>query len=351
LHFLSVEPEESEESEEDPDDEPNMLQYIRGSKPRNPSVVLEPVATRASSTQTKQNASQDQDREVKTTHDLNPDDYGMQIVDPLADMSSSFGGYATVARSSHVAGPRTRSQSRPRQQPPNAPDMSIKNHTTKPGEIIRVYMVSKIDNDDELQFIGEIFSDRDEANHFAELQVQEYRKKRTKPSSIKEEYSEGLYTGIVAHGGRGGTTTISVSSQIKQTTNLPDVTHIQPRLPERSYLIIRTIKNSVFDSENSSTTVTVTSEPLEGMHFSDREYANNEAAKHLTQFLKPKKPNLDHIESYDNQVCPQIRDLLKSCDEAGNCFIIEVEKGDGGPPWLDVDSVEVEVKLFHMKGP
>jgi len=87
----------------------------------------------------------------------------------LADMDFSFRGYTGEAMSSHIAGLRTRSQSRPHQQPPSAPDISTKNHATNPGERIRLYMVNKIDNNVKLQLISETFSHRDEANHFAEL--------------------------------------------------------------------------------------------------------------------------------------------------------------------------------------
>ena len=341
--------EESEESEEDPDDDDDMLQSIRASKAKNPSVMLAQTDEATSSTQTLRNSPQDQEMEARSTNALNPDEYGTQIVEPLADMNPSFGGYAPQRRSPQSSPPRC--NPRTRQQLSSTPNAPIKNRVTKPREMIRLYMVKKVHNDEEPQLVGDIFSDRSEANRFAEAKVQECRKNRNKPASITENYSDDdLYSGMITHS-NGGTTTIYVSSQIKQTADLDDAIQIQPRLPEQSYLIMRTIKKSVCDPETNITTVTKTTVPLEGMHFSDREYANNEAAKYLMSFIKPKRPNLDDVAEFENDMCAQIRDALKTFDEGRDCFSVELEKGNGAPRWMEEDSVEIEVQLFPMKGP
>ena len=339
--------EKSDESEEDPDDDETTTQHLCASKARNASGPSPQFDGSASFSQT-QGTTQDEGNEAQPVHSLTPDDYGTQIVESLADMSSSSGN-AVLGMNAQSSEKSCRPQAY--QDPTCTTDTLIKKRTLKPNERIRIYIVKKALNDDKPQLLGEIFSDRSEANKFAKSKVQAYRNGRNKPASLTEDYDEdGLYRGMVRHS-IGGTTTIYVSSQIKRAADLDDDSQIQPRLTEQSYLVICTIKTTVVDPATKTATATTTSAPLEGMHFSDREYANNEAAKYLMSFMRPKRPNLDDVQQFENELCPQIRDACKIFDGGKDCFKVELEKGDGAPRWMEEDVVGIEVKLFSMTGP
>lgn len=267
----------------------------------------------------------------KTAGALNPDDFGTQIEEPLADMSINFGGVIMneTQASEPAHAPSQAPASAPVQIPPvqTLPAQTPASISNPPG-LIKIYCVKQVDTLDS-QPQGEPivhegkFSDRDEANEYATSIVSSYRLQHGEPRSITEEHKYHLYHCTLTHDTHKSTQ-IYVSSTTEPISNYANIdpSTITLHLPSLAYFVrfeLSTPDGKTIDRQQSG-------------HYTDLKLANDAACKFLYEYLQPKRgqERIEWLEIHENMIGAMLREGRDGMTENGNMFNCALAKVGGG---------------------
>ena len=314
---------ESEESEEDPDE---TLEALYRQKQGNK------VAVNAVEGENQAGESDPNDYETELEADLND-----VIVTELATQAQPQSSNPQPTRNSVNKGV----------------DATSENPSQEKGEMVHIYYLEKTTTTEGEESDAErliMLTDRQEANEVGKELIEECRKNATvKPYHFRDGCGEdNLYTGTVVFD-MSNSVTVKVVCNMGNTSNLAglDVSTMKKLHGERVWVIKRDLKKSSTDDENRII-ITHLKEDATNEVYTDREFANHEAAKNFIKFLKPKE--CEHEEQW-TEWQNTIWDELKKCDDKNECFGIGVIRVDGHLGWMEWDDIDYKVEEKKTSGP
>jgi hypothetical protein len=232
---------------------------------------------------------------------------------------------------------------------------------------IRIYKVTKteIKDGEELDESYKKLHVRQEANSMAKDWLKEYAERaNTEEQSSQSFLKDGLFHGSVMLDDENSMT-VEVTSEFAKASEYAglDVSKISNIYSENVWVITRELKKTHTDENTGHTSVTFVAEHADGHVYTDRGFANHEAAWHLIRLIKPKEgdENLEHEEEW-TAYQKRILESLEEQDEGGRCFEAEVEREEptatedgevekGTLVWLEWDTVGYKVEVKETKGP
>ncbi|ESZ95819.1 hypothetical protein SBOR_3836 [Sclerotinia borealis F-4128] len=358
---------ESSESEEDPDDDETMEAMIAHARKNNPAKLTEDADELQPGAPTEEELALERDLEAAfeeeliiedegevegATAQLNPDDYGTQIVAPMPDMTSFFQGSSTQ-QSSHTMGNRSTQRATPSQITQPAPTKPQKPASYK---MVNVYMVmTQIilhDHEDEAT-LKKKFLDVDKANKFAQTLVNEYRAKKHMQQEIVEKWDkEYKYSSQITHDNHKTTKVfIKAVPMNPQEIDKYDPREIHPKFANQYYTVRFEKQTEQRDPETNEVHMTHCTVGFADASklYTALEMANHAAGEYLLQETKPKEEVEEHHTSYEEDLIPQVRSLRDQCDKEEQMFCCELESDS--LPWADFKSLEVRVEISTTEGP
>ena len=117
------------------------------------------------------------------------------------------------------------------------------------------------------------------------------------------------------------------------------------------WVIKRDLKKEFTDPDTNRPIITHIKEDANDKVYTDREYANHQAAQDFIAYLKPKGSDIDEAVEWSNDWAPKIREALALKDKAGKCFQAGLEREEGQLAWLEWDEVTYEVEAKETAGP
>lgn len=320
--------EDSEESEEDPDDVPTVESALAASRYQN------------------------KDKSVGSTENKALNRHSsdeIQIEISLVESKDTGDSSSTKVKSLLPTDQNTRNTL----DGPIQCDSSAEEPSGTDSKLVRVYTVKIlqiIDGEEQPPEDLKKFLDLSDANRFAEDKTKEYQSVDDIPSS--NEHASQLFRGQIVQDDKNSTQ-IWVISEIMPSSKIPnfDPEMLGVRFPSSSWLIRFETMKDIFDERSETTIFCKVSEIIPDLHYSDVEVANYAAAEYLIKFLKPRRPIIDHLQQYENEVIPEIRRVRDDRCEEKAPFQCGLEKGEAHVEWLAEKEVEIEVVQYQMQGP
>jgi hypothetical protein len=198
--------------------------------------------------------------------------------------------------------------------------------------------------DDEEQPLEDLktFHRLSDANSFAEDKTKEYHSKGGATCYQAQAFKDDM-----------SSIRIWVATEIVSSSKIPslDPKSLEHRFPTNTWLIRFKVVKDIFDHDSETWGTHTMTDILSNHHYSNVELANHAAFNHLIQVLKPPRPNLDHLEQYENDMIPEIRKVRDVCCEQKEPFECGIEKSEDQAQWLEATEVGVEVVCYQMQGP
>ncbi|KAB8301602.1 hypothetical protein EYC80_003444 [Monilinia laxa] len=355
----------SDESEEDPDDEEQTqaamahFEKIRAEKSTENTVEVHSEAM------TEEEIALERDLEAafeeeltiegnsrSATAQLNPDDYGTQIVAPTPDMDSQFQSSSTQRSSNTFANQGTQATVSSQLTQP----ASIQPQKSASYKMVNVYMVMTqltLHKYEDEAALKKKFLDIDKANKYAQTIVNEYRAKKYSQEEIVEKWDkEHRYSGRITHDNNKITKVfIKVVPMNPKEIDKYDPREIHPRFANQYYTVRFERITEQLDPETQEVRII---ERTVGFADASKLYtvlemANHAACEYFLKELKPKEEIEGYHNLYQEHITPPARASRDECINTESLFCCEMETD--GCPWAEFKSLKVEVELCKTEGP
>jgi hypothetical protein len=325
---------ESDESEDDPDDDPTFESFLAAKKPQN-----QEMCTNSNEGDDKASGQVELPNLAKATVADALDSEVLPFSIPLEE--SPAGMPANLDTDSNNS-PIIESQSQP--NPHNNKLLQTHGAENHMAPVYIVKILRTVNGEDQATQALQRFLDHSEANTFAEDRVKEYRS-----NNSTSEYVEQLFHGLVVQD-VDTSIRIWVESEIECSTKLADVDPVivKSGFPASSWLIRFVTVKDTFNEESQTWSTQTTSTILPDHNYSDIEEANHAACNYITQFLKPKKPVIAHVQQYEKEFIPEIRGAQDIYCRQRMPFSCGLEKGETQFQWLAEKEVSIDVVHYQM---
>lgn len=230
---------------------------------------------------------------------------------------------------------------------------TLKEGPSSDSKLVRIYIVniSRTINGEE-QPVEELIKllNYSDANALAEEKVSECQLDHS--TACTRDYVDQLFRCDMAHDDKNSTQ-IWVASEIISVAKIPNFEAgvVKERLPSSSWFLRFRTTQDVWDEESKTMNICITAEILPDHHYSDVELANHAACEYLIKYAKPSRPVMNHLEQYENEFIPLVRQLRDDLCEEQTPFACGLEKNSSQCQWLAVKEVDIQVVCYQMKGP
>lgn len=320
---------ESDESEEDPDDDPTFESFLDANKLQN-----QEMCTNGNEGEDKTSGQVELPNLAKATVANALDSEVSPFSIPLEE--STAGMLASLDTNSYHS-PVIESQSQP-----NPHNNNIVQPKGAENDVTPVYVVKilrTVNGEGQAPQALQKFLNHSEANTFAEDTVKECRS-----NNSTSEYIEQLFHGLVVQD-VDTSIRVWVESEIECFSKLAnvDLVMVNPGFLASSWLIHFVTVKDTFNEESQIWSTQSTSTILPGHNYSDIEGANHAACNYITQFLKPKKPVIEHVQQYEKEFIPEITGARDIYCKQKKPFSCGLERDETQFQWLAEKEVSIEV--------
>ncbi|QSZ31396.1 hypothetical protein DSL72_000961 [Monilinia vaccinii-corymbosi] len=357
----------SDESEEDPDDEETTEAMVAHAKKVAAAKATEKTDGADLESMTDYEIALERDLEAdleaafeaeliiegepeSATAQLNSENYGLQIVAPMPDMTSYFQSSSTQRSSNTLANQPTQ---------PTAPIQITQPASTQAQKpvsykMVNVYLVMtqltlyKHEDDAALK---KKFFDIDKANKYAQTIVNEYRTKKYSQERIVETWdNEHRYSCQITHNDNKTTKVfIKAVPMSPKEIDKYDPREVHPRFANRYYAVRFERTTEHFDAENQEVLIIERTAGFADASklYTALEMANHAACEYLVNELKPREEVEEHHNLYQ-EITSQIRTNRDDC-KSDLLFCCEVDQESIS--WAGFKSLKVEVEGLMTEGP
>ncbi|KAA8572136.1 hypothetical protein EYC84_002052 [Monilinia fructicola] len=286
------------------------------------------------------------------TAQLDPDDYGTQIVAPTPDMTSQV-QVSSTQRSSNTL---TNQWSQADVSSQITQPAFIKPQKPVSYKMVNVYMVMTqltLHKYEDEAALKKKFLDIDKANKYAQTIVNEYRAKKYSQKEIVEKWDkEHRYSCQITHDNNKITKVfINVVPMNPKEIDKYDPREVHPRFANQYYIVRFERIAEQLDPESQEVRMI---ERTAGFADASKLYtvlemANHAACEYFLKELKPKEEVEGYHNLYQEHITPPARASRDECIKTDSLFCCEMETD--GCPWAEFKSLKVEVELCNTEGP